>query len=77
MEQRYLETVSQMQEEFCRGVKVEDLWELRKMLVRKIKCGDSEAAKLLPKLDQIIQRFSKVKKHDSRGWNPGLFNSID
>ena len=77
MEQRYLETIEEMRAEFRKGVRLEHLIAMRKMLVRKIKCGNSEAAKLFPKLDQIIQRFPKVRKHDSRGWNPGLFNSID
>lgn len=75
MEQRYLETVSQMQAEFRRGVRLEDLWELRKMLVRKIKCGDSEAAKLLPKLDQIIQRFSMDAQN--KDFRPSIWDSID
>ena len=75
MEQRYLASLREMQEEFRRGVKVEDLWELRKMLVRKIMSGNSEAAKLLPKLDQAIQRFSMDAQN--KDFRPSIWDSID
>lgn len=72
---RKLETIEEIKAEFCKGVRLEHLMEIRKMLVRKSRCGNSEAAKLLPKLDQAIQRFSMNAQN--KDFRPSIWDSID
>ena len=76
MDNRRLETIEDIKREFCRQVTLDELLQLRQMLVRKIAQGNKEAMGLIKKCDACIHQI-QLRDAKNNDFRPSIWDSID